>query len=222
LKGGEEKSPYSVKFIMFIQILLDDKPTITLRLSDNLQDCKRFFLEDGKMTFPSLKIYLGELDHTLLGDLRIAVSDLGLVAVEWADSQPELDAYLLRLKKAVERDQKMIEPYMIELEEYLNGKRREFTFAIDWSILKPFQLKTLKAVYAIPYGETQTYADIAIKIGHPHAYRAVGRANAANPMPLVIPCHRVIGRDGKLHGYGGGDGLPTKEWLLKMEGAMIA
>jgi methylated-DNA-[protein]-cysteine S-methyltransferase len=174
------------------------------------------------MTFPSLKIYLGELNNTPLGDLRIAVSDLGLVAVEWAESQPELFTYLLRLKRSVEQNQKMIHPYAKELTEYLKGKRRDFTFAIDWTTLKPFQLKTLKAVYAIPYGETQTYADIAMQIGHPNAYRAVGRANATNPMPLVIPCHRVIGKDGKLHGYGGGDGLPTKEWLLKMEGAVMA
>ncbi|NJN79318.1 MAG: MGMT family protein [Anaerolineales bacterium] len=79
----------------------------------------------------------------------------------------------------------------------------------------------LKLVYEIPYGELRTYADIAIEMGHPNAYRAVGRANATNPMPLVIPCHRVIGRDGKLHGYGGGEGLRTKEWLLKMEGAVV-
>lgn len=169
------------------------------------------------MTFPSLKIYLGELNNTPLGDLRIAASDLGLLAVEWADSQPELDAYLLRLKRTVERNQKAIQLYAKELGEYLKGKRRDFTFAIDWSVLKPFQLKTLKAVYDIPYGEIQTYADIAMQIGHPNAYRAVGRANATNPMPIVIPCHRVIGTDGKLHGYGGGDGLPTKEWLLKLE-----
>jgi methylated-DNA-[protein]-cysteine S-methyltransferase len=169
------------------------------------------------MTISSLKIFLGELNKTPLGDLRIAASDLGLVAVEWADSQPELFTYLLRLKKSIEHDQKMIQPYAKEIEEYLKGKRRDFAFAIDWSTLKPFQLKTLKAVYAIPYGETQTYADVAMQVGHPNAYRAVGRVNATNPMPLVIPCHRVIGRDGKLHGYGGGDGLPTKEWLLKME-----
>ena len=75
----------------------------------------------------------------------------------------------------------------------------------------------MQAVFSIPYGETRTYAEIAHQIGHAHAYRAVGRANATNPMPLVIPCHRVIGTDGKLHGYGGGDGLLTKEWLLKME-----
>ena len=174
------------------------------------------------MTVPSLKIYLGELNNTALGDLRIAVSALGLVAVEWADSQPKLNVHLRRLKADVEQNQNSIQPYAKELAEYLKGKRRDFSFAIDWSTLKPFQLKTLKEVFAIPYGETQTYADIAIKIGHPNAYRAVGRANATNPMPLVIPCHRVIGKDGKLHGYGGGDGLPTKEWLLKLEGAVIA
>lgn len=174
------------------------------------------------MAFPTLKIYTGELNHTPLGDLRFAVSALGLVAIEWAGAQPRLDAYLLRLQAPVEPNQKMIQPYTKEMAEYLKGKRRDFTFAIDWSTLKPFQLKTLKAVYAIPYGETRTYAEIAMQIGHPNAYRAVGRANATNPMPLVIPCHRVIGTDGKLHGYGGGDGLPTKEWLLKLEGAVIA
>jgi methylated-DNA-[protein]-cysteine S-methyltransferase len=196
-----------------------DCPTINKIANDF---CGFFLLEDDKMMFPSHEIYLGELNNTPLGDLRIAASALGLVAVEWVDSQPELFAYLLRLKKSVEQNQKVIHPYAKELGEYLKGKRREFTFAIDWSTLKPFQQKAMKAVYAIPYGETQTYADIAIQIGHPNAYRAVGRANATNPMPLVIPCHRVIGTDGKLHGYGGGDGLPTKEWLLKMEGAMIA
>lgn len=174
------------------------------------------------MDSSSRMIYLGELNHTALGDFRLAASDLGLVAVEWADAQPQLYAYLLRLKRPVEQDQKRIQPYAKELREYLKGRRREFTFDIDWSTLRPFQRKMLKAVYEIPYGETRTYAEIAAQIGHPHAYRAVGRANAANPMPLVIPCHRVIGRDGKLHGYGGGNGIPTKEWLLKMEGAVIA
>lgn len=175
------------------------------------------------MASSSPKIYLGELNHTPLGDLRLAASDFGLLAVEWANSQPELMNYLLhRLKGLVEENQKRIHPYAKEVGEYLKGKRHEFTFAIDWSTLRPFQLKALKAVFDIPYGETRTYADIAEQIGHPIAFRAVGRANATNPMPLVIPCHRLIGRDGKLHGYGGGVGLPTKEWLLKMEGAVIA
>ncbi|MBI3151040.1 MAG: methylated-DNA--[protein]-cysteine S-methyltransferase, partial [Chloroflexi bacterium] len=93
--------------------------------------------------------------------------------------------YLLhRLKGLVEENQKCVHPYAKEVGEYLKGKRHEFTFAIDWSTLRPFQLKALKAVFDIPYGETRTYADIAEQIGHPIAFRAVGRANATNPMPL--------------------------------------
>jgi len=168
------------------------------------------------------RIYLGELNHTPVGDLRVAASDLGLIAVEWADAQPELYAYLLRLKVPVEQNQKRVQPYTKEIREYLKGKRREFTFPIHWATLADFTQTALKAVCQIPFGETRTYADIAAQIGHPRAFRAVGRANATNPMPLVIPCHRVIGRDGKLHGYGGGDGLPTKEWLLRLEGAVMA
>jgi methylated-DNA-[protein]-cysteine S-methyltransferase len=164
------------------------------------------------------KIYLGELDHTPLGNLRLAASDLGLVAVEWADSQPDLDSLLQRLRRPVEVNDTKLKPYKREILEYLRGKRQNFTFAIDWESLQPFQRKALKAVFKIPYGQIRTYAQIAAKIGHPNAPRAVGRANATNPMPLVIPCHRVIGTDGKLHGYGGGNGLPTKTWLLNMEG----
>lgn len=174
------------------------------------------------MISSSLKIYLGELNDTPLGDLRIAASDLGLLAVEWADSQPRLNKYLLRFKRPVETNQKKVQAYAKELSDYLKGRHRNFSIPIDWFSLRPFQLKTLKVVFEIPYGETRTYAEVAAQIEHPNAYRAVGRANATNPMPLVIPCHRVIGKDGKLHGYGGGDGLPTKEWLLKMEGALIA
>lgn len=167
-------------------------------------------------------IYIGELNGTPLGDLRLAASDLGLVAVEWADSQPALDAYLARLKRPVQPDARKIKPYAKELSEYLNGKRTAFTIPIDWTFFTPFQREALQAVYRIPYGETRTYADIAREINRPLACRAVGRANATNPMPLVIPCHRVIGADGKLHGYGGGQGLPTKEWLLRLEGAVMA
>lgn len=167
-------------------------------------------------------IYVGELNGTPLGDLRLAASDFGLVAVEWTQSLPQFDAYLGRLKRPILTDERKIAPYARELGEYLVGTRRAFTIPIDWTLFRPFQREALQAVYRIPYSETRTYQDIAVQIGRPSAARAVGRANATNPMPLVIPCHRVIGTDGKLHGYGGGQGLPTKEWLLKMEGAVIA
>jgi methylated-DNA-[protein]-cysteine S-methyltransferase len=174
------------------------------------------------MASSDLPIYLGGLNDTALGDFRLAASDFGLLAVEWADSQPQFDAYIRKFKRHAQPNAAKIKPYARELGEYIKGKRREFTFPIDWNSLQPFQRSALQAVFAIPYGETRAYAEIAAQIGHPNAYRAVGRANATNPMPLVIPCHRVIGADGKLRGYGGGNGLPTKEWLLKMEGAVIA
>jgi methylated-DNA-[protein]-cysteine S-methyltransferase len=161
-------------------------------------------------------IHFGELNGTPVGDLRLAVSDRGLIAVEWADTQLDFDSYL----RPFETD--AVAPYANQLLEYLEGKRRTFTFEINWAIFRPFQSEALQAVFRIPYGETRTYSEIAAEISRPNAYRAVGRANATNPMPLVIPCHRLIGIDGKLHGYGGGEGLKTKEWLLKMEGAVIA
>jgi methylated-DNA-[protein]-cysteine S-methyltransferase len=164
----------------------------------------------------SFPLCIGELNHTPVGDLRLAVSDLGLVAVEWADSQPDFDSYLLQSNADV------VASYANELREYLEGRRRAFTFPIHWDIFRPFQKEALQKVFKIPYGETRTYAEIAEEMNRPLAYRAVGRANATNPMPIVIPCHRLIGTDGKLHGYGGGEGLKTKEWLLKLEGAVIA
>lgn len=171
---------------------------------------------------PLFNLFLGELNDTPLGDFRLVTSDLGLVAIEWAANQPELNSYLKKIKRQFTPNPKKLVPYAKELREYLNGKRTAFTIPIDWTFFTPFQREALQAVFRIPYGETRTYIDIAREIDRPHAYRAVGAANAMNPMPIVIPCHRVLGTDGKLHGYGGGDGLPTKEWLLKLEGAVIA
>lgn len=167
-------------------------------------------------------IYLDELTGTPLGDLRLAASDLGLVAVAWTGSSLHFESFLQRLNRPYVQNPKKLAPYARELGEYLSGRRNAFTIPIDWSLFRPFQREALQVVFRIPYGETCTYRDIAMEIGRPLASRAVGRANATNPMPLVIPCHRVIGRDGKLHGYGGGEGLKTKEWLLKLEGAVIA
>ena len=168
-------------------------------------------------------LYLGLLKGTPLGDLWIAVSDNGLVALEWDDSKSAFDAYLTkRLKRPANLNPDKTSASLHQLDEYLRGDRTAFTFPIDWDTLRPFQRAVLQLVFAIPYGETRTYGEIAHQMGCPRAARAVGRANATNPMPLVIPCHRVIGADGKLHGYGGGEGLKTKEWLLKMEGAFIA
>jgi len=169
------------------------------------------------------KIYIGKTGDTPLGVLWLGVSEGGLVAVEFDMDRGEFTTYVQeRFKRPVKYSPSRTADAARQLREYLRGKRRKFTLPIDWSVLRPFQRSALQATYAIPIGETRTYGQLARQIGHPRSARAVGRAEATNPMPLVIPCHRVVGTDGKLHGYGGGEGLPTKEWLLKLEGAVLA
>jgi O-6-methylguanine DNA methyltransferase len=167
-------------------------------------------------------LYIGETGQTPIGKFWLAVSDLGLVALDCGLTQAEFEFWLVkRFKRTVEVVPERVRTIAMQLNEYLSGRRRAFTLMIDWTVLRPFQLVVLQATYAIPYGETRTYKEIAERIGRPRAARAVGRAEATNPMPLVLPCHRVIGVDGKLHGYGLGEGVKTKEWLLKMEGAVL-
>ncbi len=87
--------------------------------------------------------------------------------------------------------------------------------------MKPFQLAALKLVCSVPYGRTTSYGAIAERLGEPGAARAVGRANATNPIPIIIPCHRILGADGKLHGYGARGGVETKARLLRLEGSWL-
>ena len=106
--------------------------------------------------------------------------------------------------------------YVRELREYLAGDRRDFTFPLHRTGT-PFQRAVLDAVAAVPYGARASYQDIARTVGNPAACRAVGAANGANPLPLVIPCHRIVGTSSRLTGYGGG--LDAKRWLLSLESA---
>ena len=101
-----------------------------------------------------------------------------------------------------------------QLLEYFAGERRTFELALEPDGT-PFQLSVLEALLKIPYGDTASYQDIAANIGRPRAVRAVGAANGRNPLPIVIPCHRVIGANGSLTGFGGG--LDTKRYLLDLE-----
>lgn len=164
-------------------------------------------------------ILIGEVKTSRLGDVWTARSERGLVAVKFGVSCKTFIGFVRKVtRREVEYAPDRAREATRQLKDYIDGKRCKFDLHIDWSILSSdFQRATLQAVFVIPYGETRTYAEIAAQIGHPKAPRAVGRANAVNPMPLVIPCHRVVGMDGKLHGYGGAGGLKTKAWLLKME-----
>ncbi len=109
------------------------------------------------------------------------------------------------------------EPFRVvkkQLEEYFEGRRKAFELSLAPEVT-PFQARVLAALQEIPYGETRTYLDIALALGNPKAVRAVGGANGSNPLPIVIPCHRVIGSNGSLTGFGGG--IDNKRYLLDLE-----
>ncbi|MFN2127882.1 MAG: methylated-DNA--[protein]-cysteine S-methyltransferase [Anaerolineales bacterium] len=157
-----------------------------------------------------------------LGIVWAAVRDKKLIAVAIGGDADGFSQMLAqRYHNRLTRSKDQIAPLIRQIKAYLHGERKTFEIQIDWAVMSPFQTKVLQAVFAIPYGEKRSYAQIADQVGMPKAARAVGRANATNPIPLVIPCHRVIGADGSLRGYGSGNGIKTKAWLLHLEKGII-
>jgi len=114
----------------------------------------------------------------------------------------------------VEKNDEILEKTRKQLDEYLNGNRKEFDIPL-LMVGTDFQRRVWKALMRVPYGATSTYGQIAEDIASPRAVRAVGNANRTNPISIIVPCHRVIGSNGELIGYGGG--LSLKKWLLRLE-----
>jgi len=165
---------------------------------------------------------------TPIGPLFLAASKKGLVALEFdarLPGQQSIRPNPRDIRQEAREPRKFqfedspdtLQPYRSQVEEYFAGHRREFSFPLDLRGTE-FQLSCWRALLAIPYGETRSYADIARALGKPHAFRAVGMANNRNPIAIVVPCHRVIASDGTLCGYGGG--LEVKRRLLELEGAL--
>jgi methylated-DNA-[protein]-cysteine S-methyltransferase len=167
-------------------------------------------------------IYIGLLPASPIGPLWVAASGLGLVAVEWSMSLADFSQLVgKRFHSDIVYEDIHTKEALHQLSEYLEGNRRQFTLTVDLSDMTAFQSQVLQLTSQIPFGQTSTYKEIAVQVGSPHAARAVGRVEATNPIPLVIPCHRVLGSDGSLHGYGGPGGIKLKAWLLKLEGALF-
>jgi methylated-DNA-[protein]-cysteine S-methyltransferase len=108
-----------------------------------------------------------------------------------------------------------------QIRDYLAGSRRDFDLTLDWRGMTPFELAVRQYTRGIPFGEVRTYGQVAQAVGKSGAGIAVGGVQASNPMPLIIPCHRVLGSDGKLHGFNAPDGVKTKAWLLAHEGYLL-
>lgn len=162
--------------------------------------------------------WIGDTRESPVGEIWAAVSSEGVVAIDFPANRETFSNRLSRMGfTGVIYDPQVVNTVLAQIIEYLLGTRQAFDLQIDWSVMTPFQSQALRATFAIPYGETVSYNEIARRIGRPRSARAVGRAQATNPLPLIIPCHRVLGSDGGLHGYGAGAGLATKAWLLQME-----
>jgi methylated-DNA-[protein]-cysteine S-methyltransferase len=159
-----------------------------------------------------------DLADSPVGDLLVAVTDRGLCRIAYRpdaaldELTADFGARVLCIPKRVER-------VIRELDEYFDGKRRAFDLETDLSPVPAFQQQALRELARVPFGQVTTYGALAAKIGKPRAARAIGGAMNRNPIPIVLPCHRVVGSDGKLVGYAGG--LDRKEQLLRLEGALL-
>jgi O-6-methylguanine DNA methyltransferase len=174
-------------------------------------------------------VYYDHMSHPLLGIIFAAVTEDGLFALDFDLSETEfierieLDwaqkAYHQKTGgKIAIRSIARVKPILTQVGDYLNGNRHNFDLSLDLAHISEFQRKVLMATRQVPYGQVVTYADIARKIGKSQAARAVGQALRRNPIPLIIPCHRVIASDGSLRGYKGKVGLEIKATLLNLEG----
>ena len=158
-----------------------------------------------------------------IGTLVAASTPRGLATLSYEDqfggADGVLDWLADRLSPRMLEAPARLDDVRRELDEYFSGRRHQFDLKVDWALASAFGRRVLKATAAIPFGEVSTYGVVASKAGNPKASRAAGRALGANPIPIVVPCHRVIGASGQLTGYTGG--LHRKIALLEIEGVVL-
>ena len=166
-----------------------------------------------------IDVAIGELDSPI-GRLKVAVTNRGLVSVLFDDDyqQEALRRMAREVSPRILESARRTDEARRELSEYFAARRTRFDLRLDRRLIHGIARDVLAQTSRIDFGHTSTYGDIAKKIGHPTAARAVGRALGSNPIPIVIPCHRVIGSSGKLTGYAGG--LDRKVTLLELEGVL--
>jgi methylated-DNA-[protein]-cysteine S-methyltransferase len=146
-----------------------------------------------------------------VGELKLIAADSALVALLWHTSKPIRFAAETLIEN---NNHPVLQKTEQQLSEYFAGDRKSFSIPLDMRGTR-FQKDVWEALLAIPFGDTCSYRDLAKQLGNPNATRAVGAANGRNPIPIIVPCHRVIGSSGKLTGFGGG--LDRKALLLKLE-----
>jgi methylated-DNA-[protein]-cysteine S-methyltransferase len=160
-----------------------------------------------------------DLADSPVGPLLVAATGRGVCRIAFEpDGEAELDRLARLHGVRVLRSARPVERARRELADYFDGRRRAFDVSVDVAALSPFQRLVLEELARVPYGQTATYGALAARVGRPRAARAVGGALNRNPIPIVLPCHRVVGASGALVGYAGG--LERKRALLALEGAL--
>lgn len=162
------------------------------------------------------------LTETALGWVGVAGGPAGIAraTLPRASAREALEALQDGLRSPLERDDAAFTGVLEALRRYCAGEQKELDFPLDLSAGTPFQRRVWEATRAIPYGRTASYGELAWEVGCPKGARAIGQAMGSNPLPLFVPCHRVIASDGRLRGFGGG--LPLKRRLLDLEGRVCA
>ena len=167
-----------------------------------------------------LDVAFDVVPDTPVGPLLIGVTDHGVCRISFdADPEHHLETLARLFGPRVLRSAKPVERVRRELDEYFAGRRQHFDVEPDVRFQPPFYRQVLAELARVEYGRTTTYGTLAALAGNPRAARAVGTVMNRNPVPIVLPCHRVIGASGSLTGYGGG--LDRKEQLLRLEGAIL-
>lgn len=168
-----------------------------------------------------MAIFYDAIPKSPFGVLHIAQSEAGLVAIGIGESE---EAFVRRLSARfgapVQRDPERLSQSVFKVASYLAGEKSRLDLPLDLRHLSKFQREVLLLTKDIPRGKVLSYGEIARRLGKEGAARAVGQALARNPIPIVIPCHRVLAADGALGGYSGGKGIETKKQLLELEGAL--
>ena len=166
-----------------------------------------------------IDVAYAEIDSPV-GRLLLAATPRGLVRITFPIETPEkvLEELAASVSPRVLESPAKLDQARRELDRYFEGRLQDFDLPLDWQLTRGFYRKVLRATARIPYGQTRSYTQMAKRAGSPRAVRATGSALGSNPLPIIVPCHRVLRSGGALGGYGGG--LETKQALLELEGAL--
>jgi methylated-DNA-[protein]-cysteine S-methyltransferase len=161
-----------------------------------------------------------DMADTPVGRLFVAVSERGLCRISYdSDADRNVEQLARAFGARILRSPRPVDPVKRELDEYFEGRRRDFALPVDLRVQSEFTRTVLEQLALVPYGEVTTYGALAARSGRPRAARGVGTIMNRNPIPIVLPCHRVVGSTGSLVGYGGG--LDRKRLLLDLEHAPV-